>query len=127
MVDVLYLDCLPKCPSVKRWVANGLLLGLNLCQSKETTSWIYTGFIIGFQVRPQRTKDAVTVFGVSCGRKLMTVPMAEFTRHGMAEFTMPSSTSRFLKSMAEPSDHSFIFESLFSYVIWICGNRNEPL
>ena len=73
-------------PNAHQWsdwlVANGLLLGLNLCQSKETTSWIYTGFIIGFQVRPQRTKDAVTVFGVSCGRKLMTVPMAEFTRHG---------------------------------------------
>ena len=46
------------CPNAHQWsdwlVANGLLLGLNLCQNKETTSWIYTGFITKIVVLPNQ-------------------------------------------------------------------------
>ena len=44
-VGVLYLDYLPKCPSTK-W------LSLNPRHIWEITSWIYMGFLLGFQVRP---------------------------------------------------------------------------
>ena len=44
-VGVLYLDYWPKCPSTK-W------LSLNPCHIWEITSWIYMGFLLGFQVRP---------------------------------------------------------------------------
>ena len=59
---------------------------LTLAKISETNSWKYTlDLSLAFrwdrrELCGETTKDSVTIYGVSCGRKPVTVLMAEFTR-----------------------------------------------